>query len=50
MEIEYGYVYKRRSKPVMKGLRIEPIVKAGEEYKQLLEEGWKKTSIYNHYL
>ena len=50
IEIEYGCVYKRSSKPVMKGSRIEPIEKAREEYKQLLEEGWKKTSIYNHYL
>ncbi len=29
----------------MKGSRIEPIEKAREEYKQLLGEGWKKTSI-----
>ena len=50
MEIEYGCVYKKSSKPVMKGSRIEPIFKAREEYKQLLEEGWKKTSIYNYYL
>ena len=50
MEIEYSCVYKRSVKPVMKGSRIEPIEKAREEYKQLLEEGWKKTSIYNHYL
>ena len=50
MEIEYGCVYKRSSKPVMKGSRIEPTEKAREEYKQLLAEGWKKTSIYNHYL
>ena len=49
-EIEYGCIYKRSSKPVMKGSRVEPIEKAREEYKQLLEEGWKKTSIYNHYL
>ncbi len=49
MEIEYGCVYKRSSKPVMKGSRIEPIEKAREEYKQLLEEGWKKTSIYKQY-
>ena len=28
MEIEYGCVYKRSSKPVMKGSRIEPIEKA----------------------
>ena len=50
VEIEYGCVYKKMSKPVMKGSRIEPIGKAREEYKQLLEEGWKKTSIYNQYL
>ena len=37
---------KKNSKPVMKGSRIEPIEKAREEYKQLLEEGRKKTSIY----
>ena len=34
----------------MRGSRIVPIEKAMEEYKQLLEESWKKTSIYNHYL
>ena len=50
IEIEYGCIYKRSSKPVMKGSIIEPIEKAREEYKLLLEEGWKKTSIYNHYL
>ena len=50
IEIRYGCVYKKSSKPVMKESRIEPIDKAREEYKQLLEEGWKKTSIYNHYL
>ena len=49
MEIEYGCVYKRSSKPVMKGSRIETIEVARKEYKELLEEGWKKTSIYNHY-
>tara|TARA_Y100000766_G_scaffold266152_1_gene260260 strand:+ start:134 stop:376 length:243 start_codon:yes stop_codon:yes gene_type:complete len=49
MEIEYGCVYKRSSKPVMKGSRIETIESARKEYKELLEEGWKKTSIYNHY-
>ena len=31
MEIEYGCVYKRIIKPVMKGSRIEPIEKAREE-------------------
>ena len=49
IEIEYGCVYKRSSKPIMKGSRIEPIEKAREEYKKLLEDGWRKTSIYNHY-
>ena len=49
IEIEYGCVYKRSSKPVMKGSRVETIEKARKEYKELLEEGWRKTSIYNHY-
>ena len=49
MEIEYACVYKRSSKPVIKGSRIETLEKAREEYKKLLEEGWRKTSIYNHY-
>ena len=47
MEIEYGCVYKRSSKPVMKGSRVETIETARKEYKELLEEGWKKTSIYS---
>ena len=50
MEIEYACVYKRSSKPVIKGSRIETIEKAREEYNELLAEGWRKTSIYNHYL
>jgi len=50
MEIEYACVYKRISKPVIKGSRIETLAKARDEYKELLAEGWKKTSIYNHYL
>ena len=50
MEIEYACVYKRSSKPIIKGSRIETLEKAREEYKELLEEGWRKTSIYNHYL
>ena len=49
MEISYGCVYKRSSKPVMKGSRVETIEDARKEYKQLLEEGWKKTSIYKSY-
>ncbi len=39
MEIEYACVYKRSSKPVIKGSRIETLEKAREEYKELLTEG-----------
>ena len=49
MEISYGCVYKRSSKPVMKGSRVESIEDARKEYKQLLGEGWRKTSIFNSY-
>ena len=49
MMISYGCVYKRSSKPVMKGSRVETIESARKEYKDLLEEGWKKTSIFNSY-
>ena len=49
MMISYGCVYKRSSKPVMKGSRLETIESAREEYKKLLVEGWKKTSIFNSY-
>ena len=50
MMISYGCVYKRSSKPVMKGSRVETIESARKEYKDLLEEGWKKTSIFRSYL
>ena len=49
MEISYGCVYKRSSKPVMKGSRVETIEDARKEYKQLVEEGWRKTSIFKSY-
>ena len=49
MMISYGCVYKRSSKPVMKGSRVETIERAREEYKKLLVEGWKKTSKFNSY-
>ena len=49
MEISYGCVYKRSSKPVMKGSRVETIEDARKQYKQLLEGGWRKTSILNSY-
>tara|TARA_B100000886_G_scaffold283686_1_gene208015 strand:+ start:856 stop:1047 length:192 start_codon:yes stop_codon:yes gene_type:complete len=45
MMISYGYVYKRSSKPLVKGSRVETIENARKEYKQILREGWKKTSI-----
>ena len=49
MMISYGCVYKRSSKPVMKGSRVETIEAARKEYKKLLDEGWKKTSIFMSY-
>ena len=49
MMISYWCLYKRSSKPVMKGSRVESIEIARKEYKQLLEEGWKKTSIFRNY-
>ena len=49
MMISYGCVYKKSSKPVIKGSRVETIVAARKEYKKLLEEGWKKTSIFRSY-
>ena len=49
MMISYGCVYKRSSKPVMKGSRVVSIEDARKEYKELLEEGWKKTSIFRNY-
>ena len=49
MMISYGCVYKRSSKPVMKGSRVETIEAARKEYAQLLQEGWKKTSIFRSY-
>ena len=50
MMISYGCVYKRSSKPVMKGSRVESIEDARKEYKELLEEGWKKTITFKSYL
>ena len=47
--ISYGCVYKKNSKPIMKGSRVETIEEARKEYKQLLDEGWKKTSIFWSY-
>ena len=49
MMISYGCVYKRSIKPVIKGSSVETIKAARKEYKQLLDEGWKKTSIFRSY-
>ena len=48
--ISYGCVFKRSSKPVMKGSRVESIVEARNENKKLLEEGWEKTYRFNSFL
>jgi hypothetical protein len=47
--ISYGCVYKKSRKAFMKGSRVETIEAARKEYKKLLEEGWKKTSIFRNY-
>ena len=49
MMISYGCVNKRSSNPVMKRSRVETIEAARKEYRQLLDEGWKKTSIFKSY-
>ena len=49
MMISYGCVYKKSSKPIMKGSRVETIEAARKEYKELLEQGWEKTSIFRSY-
>ena len=47
--ISYGCVFKRSTKPVIKGFRVESIEEARKEYKKLLEEGWKKTYRFNSF-
>ena len=49
MMISYGCVYKKSSKPVLKGSRVETIEAARKEYAELLKEGWKKTSKFNSF-
>tara|TARA_B100000161_G_C33193153_1_gene256667 strand:+ start:121 stop:273 length:153 start_codon:yes stop_codon:yes gene_type:complete len=46
MLISFGCAYKRSSKPVMKVARGETIENARKEYKELLEQGWKRTSTF----
>ena len=47
--ISYGCVFKRSSKPVMKGSRVESIEEARNEYKKLLDKGWEKTFRFNSF-
>ena len=47
--ISYGCVFNQSNKPVMKGSRVESIKEARNEYKKLLEEGWKKTYRFNSF-
>ena len=49
MMISYRCVYKKSSKPVMKGSRVETLEQVRKEYAELLKEGWKKTSIFSSY-
>ena len=47
--ISYGCVFKRSSRPVIKGYRVESMEEARNEYKKLLEEGWEKTYKLNSF-
>ena len=47
--IPYDCIFKRSSKPVMKGTKVESIEEARNEYKKLLEEGWEKTFRFNSF-
>jgi len=40
--ISYGCVFKRSSKPVMKGSRVESVEEARNEYKNYWRKGGKK--------
>ena len=45
----YGCVFKRSSKPFMKGSRVASIEEARNEYKKHLEQGWEKTYRFNSF-
>ena len=47
--ISHGCVFKRSSKPVIKGSRVESIDEARNAYKKLLEKGWEKTYRFNSF-
>ena len=50
MMISYGCVYKRSSKPVMKGSRVETVEAARKEYEELLEQGGKRPVFLEFFL
>ena len=47
--ISYGCVFKRSSKPVMKGSRVESIQEARKEYKKTIRERLGKTYRFNSF-
>ena len=47
--ISYGCVFKRSSKPVMKGSRVKSIEEPRNEYKKTLDQGWGKTYRFNSF-
>ena len=50
MEISYGCLYKRSTKPVINGSRVVSKENSRKEFEKLLKEGWKKTSNFkNHF-
>ena len=42
-------VYKKNSNLIMKGSKLESIEETSKEYKQLLNEGRKKTIVFKRY-
>ena len=48
--ISYNYVFKRSSKPVMKGSKVKSIEKSRTLYKKLYILGWIKTYRFNSFL
>ena len=47
--ISYGCVFKRSSKPVMKGSRVESIEEARKEYKKTIRGRLEKTYRFNSF-
>ena len=47
--ISYGCVFKRSSRPVIKGSRVESIEEARNENKKLLDKEWEKNYRFNSF-